>query len=204
MSIKLDKKKLLDALVPDIHFHERAPRPGAVSVSRKGVYYDPPNIVLGSASGVTGPEARCIQTLRRWTRPASVKCRGRINLASAEAAQWVLGMEPEGGGTDFLGNQGWAFLCNLSNGTYSARSNDGVATESTSLAGQDWTTEREFKIDWTATYVRFYVDGALVAEHTTRIPNVPMFVYVETSVPSGVTTTTAVAVYLNYPTLEVT
>jgi len=44
MSIKLVKKKVVGTLVPDVHVHERAPRPATV------IYYDPPNIIIGSAS----------------------------------------------------------------------------------------------------------------------------------------------------------
>jgi len=54
---------------------------------------------------------------------------------------------------------------------------DGVTSLSTTLTGtlaQVWTTEKEFKIDWESNRLRFYVDGALIATHTTRIPVVAM------------------------------
>jgi len=54
----------------------------------------------------------------------------------------------------------------------------GVNIEENILAGQDWTVERTFRIEWSATQVVFKVDGATVATHTTVIPpeNIPFFI----------------------------
>ena len=47
------------------------------------------------------------------------------------------------------------------------------------LSGQDWTTEREFKIVWDSSKVDFYVGGVLVSSHTTDVPQDPMTRFIE-------------------------
>jgi hypothetical protein len=63
--------------------------------------------------------------------------------------------------------------------TYYARTNWQGNSTYTVLGGQDWSIEKTFKIVWSNTKVEFYVDGALVATHTTNIPQVPMSPFME-------------------------
>ena len=58
----------------------------------------------------------------------------------------------------------------------------GGANTDTTLSGQDWTTEKLFKIEWTSAQVKFYVAGSLVATHTTNIPNLAMPFFLEAGV----------------------
>lgn len=54
-------------------------------------------------------------------------------------------------------------------------------TQSTGLSGMDWTSETTFKVEWSASAVKFYVDGNLEATHTTAnaIPQEPMCFFSE-------------------------
>jgi len=56
-------------------------------------------------------------------------------------------------------------------GSYKLKNRVKAAVTSTTLVGQDWTTERKFKIVFSSAAVELYVDGSLVAKHTTNIPS---------------------------------
>lgn len=56
------------------------------------------------------------------------------------------------------------------NGQYRSISGALGGVTFTNLVGQDWTTEKEFKVVWTSGQVEFYVAGGLVATHTTDVP----------------------------------
>jgi hypothetical protein len=78
---------------------------------------------------------------------------------------------------------------------YVARSRSGGVETSTSLTGQDWSVDHEFKIrhNTDQSAVRFYIDDTQVAQHTTNISAQPYEVWcVE---PNGV----AASGYLKYP-----
>jgi len=70
----------------------------------------------------------------------------------------------------------------------------GVETQ-TNLTGQDWTVETEFAIAhwYDQTETRFYINGALVATHTTNISAQPYEILF--GEPSGV----ARVIYMRYP-----
>lgn len=55
----------------------------------------------------------------------------------------------------------------------------GAGSETTNIAGIDFTVEHTFKIEWTSTYVKFYIDGVLKATHTTKVPQDPMQLFAE-------------------------
>jgi len=55
----------------------------------------------------------------------------------------------------------------------------GGSVTATNINTPAWTTERLFTVEWTPTSVKVYVDGALVATHTTNIPNVKLVRFTE-------------------------
>jgi len=65
----------------------------------------------------------------------------------------------------------------------------------TTLAGQDWTVERTFKVVWAADSVKFYVDGVLVATHTTNVPQEAMNFFSEAVAYRGTATLEAAAYF---------
>lgn len=52
-------------------------------------------------------------------------------------------------------------------------------TENTVISGVDFTAEHTFKVEWTSTIVKFYVDGSLKASHSTAVPQVSMQLFAE-------------------------
>lgn len=50
---------------------------------------------------------------------------------------------------------------------------------STILAGQDWTVDRTFKLEWALNFARLSVDGVVVATHITNVPDVPLVIFME-------------------------
>ena len=65
----------------------------------------------------------------------------------------------------------------------------------TTLAGEDWTTEKTFKIVWDSTHVYFYVNNVLKATHTTNIPQDTMGFFFEACPYRGSATIEAAAYY---------
>jgi len=78
-------------------------------------------------------------------------------------------------------------------GTHIFETSDGKSSKQTTLPPQDWTVNHTFKVQWTANYVKGYVDNSLVATHTTEIPvNMQMAFFTEvfhswTNAPNGST-----------------
>jgi len=71
------------------------------------------------------------------------------------------------------GDEGLAVFANVL-GTYKTITYDDNGNEETqTLSGQDWTSDTIFKIEWTATYVKFYIDDILKTTHSTRVPTGP-------------------------------
>lgn len=82
------------------------------------------------------------------------------------------------------------------NTQYITETGDGTGFfEQNILTGQDWTAEHKFKIEHKKdkSYCKFYIDGVLVATHTTRIADQPFEVCAIE--PNGVLRT----IYLRYP-----
>ena len=72
---------------------------------------------------------------------------------------------------------GWPFegaiFVEASAGDYKfTTSEEGLTTpsETTILEGQDWTTEKTFKVEWAETYVKLYVNDSLEATHSGVVP----------------------------------
>lgn len=65
------------------------------------------------------------------------------------------------------------------NGTDWLFQTKGSSTEKTVITGVTWTNENTLKVDWTATYVKFYVNGVLKATHTSVVPTTAGIVFLE-------------------------
>jgi len=52
--------------------------------------------------------------------------------------------------------------------------------ETTEITGINFLAERKFKIEWTSTYVKFYIDDVLKATHSTQVPTTRMIGFIET------------------------
>lgn len=55
----------------------------------------------------------------------------------------------------------------------------GAGNETTEILAIDFTVEHTFKIEWTTTFVKFYIDDVLKATHTTKVPQDPMQLFAE-------------------------
>lgn len=55
----------------------------------------------------------------------------------------------------------------------------GDNAENTEITGVTFTNENTFKIDWTSTYVKYYVNGTLKVTHTTYVPQDSMQLFAE-------------------------
>ena len=64
-------------------------------------------------------------------------------------------------------------------GTYYFRTRKAGALTSTALAGQDWTSERTFKVIWSATSAELFVDDVSKATHNTNVPTVNGVFFIE-------------------------
>jgi len=71
--------------------------------------------------------------------------------------------------------------------TYAA----GVAT-TTALAGEDWTSEKTFKIEWALNLARLSVDGVVKATHNINVPTKRMIPFIEVAHAAAVATHTYV------------
>ncbi len=71
-------------------------------------------------------------------------------------------------GTDF-NNPPWAFFTTGSGGAFYARTNNGSASAETVLPTALLSGTHRFRIDWTASGVAYWVDGALVASHAVSL-----------------------------------
>lgn len=61
----------------------------------------------------------------------------------------------------------------------SSEAKGGTGNETTEITAIDFTVEHTFKIEWTSTYVKFYIDDVLKATHTTKVPQDPMQLFAE-------------------------
>lgn len=87
---------------------------------------------------------------------------------------------------------GGSILIQVDEGTYKFITfDDDGKRDMTILSGEDWTTEKTFRVVWSATQVDLYIDGRLKASHSRRVPTEPMQFFAE------------VGTYINpAPTLE--
>ena len=61
---------------------------------------------------------------------------------------------------------------------YLWNSRNDVATY-TEIVGVDFSVEHKFTLEWTAIYIRLYVDDALVAQSQENIPNIRLYPFQE-------------------------
>jgi len=164
VSIKIDKQKLIDGLIPEyMPFYD---------VSKLScVYYDGANIVCHMK--VATDRFSKFTTYKRYPVYGTYRWRGRISGLHLESWKYP-------GSFEALPFDG-SYIQFLARDTYRFGTHDDVASEWTDLTGQDWTVEREFKVVWDATKVEAYIDGALVATHTTRVPPDPQMFFAETT-----------------------
>ncbi|MEM2849043.1 MAG: hypothetical protein QXI36_02065 [Candidatus Bathyarchaeia archaeon] len=69
--------------------------------------------------------------------------------------------------------------------------------QTTDLTEENWTTERTFKIEWTSTYVKFYINNVLKATHSTVVPQDSMGFFSEACAYRGGTTESVAYYKLN-------
>lgn len=85
------------------------------------------------------------------------------------------------GGLEY--HHGWSnegIACIRWDGTkWEAHSSWGGSGESTEITGITFTNENTFKIEWTDSYVKYYVNDVLKATHTTYVPQAPMQLFAE-------------------------
>ncbi len=166
MSIKIDKGKIKDALrilrSPD----ESIPMWSHLTSKVQGGIFITPDGYLAAVAQRgwtnTGSEATLhIGNLEYGT----YEWKARIVNPTANRKLYV-GLSEKAPGCY---EAGLIFMqCNA--GTYQTESRHEGTSTLTNLTGQDWTVERTFKVAFSSTSIQYYVDGALVATHTTNIP----------------------------------
>jgi Bacterial Ig-like domain/Purple acid Phosphatase, N-terminal domain/Glycosyl hydrolases family 16 len=75
--------------------------------------------------------------------------------------------EHAGFGVDLNGSPNWAIFSVTSSGAFAARTNNNGTGTETQLSSTLLGSPHRYRIEWNANDVRYYVDGALVATHTT-------------------------------------
>jgi hypothetical protein len=74
------------------------------------------------------------------------------------------------------------YIARTSYTTNRATSDAGLSNSKTVLAAQNWTGtggNKTFSVGWSATDVSYYIDGALVANHQSNVPQYPMAFFIE-------------------------
>lgn len=96
--------------------------------------------------------------------------------------EWKLRMENWESGKMYCSGFWWHFRCTLQ-GAYFARKSDGsrvsitgkdAGVETNDVVDWDENVESTMKIEWTPTFVKFYVNGALKTTHSTIVPDEPI------------------------------
>lgn len=64
-------------------------------------------------------------------------------------------------------------------------SNETGGTEATTIDDVDFAVENTFRVDWTSSYVSFYVNGTLKATHTKAVPQEAMQLFAEVGTGSS-------------------
>jgi len=186
VSIKLDKAKIGKALWDlNVGIYARNYNGGCC-------YYNGYIIALGNPI----PNVRsAIQTMQAYGPPLTIEHYGYVvNPETYKIFYPMVSMEPAWAASVDFG----AIIVKLDDTTYMLRTYNGVATTDTTLVGQDWTTERHFKLEWTTTAVTLYIDGAQVASHTTNLPSPPQCPFLEIAHKTTAPTTYS-KLYIKYP-----
>jgi len=139
-------------------------------ISRAGAYYEGGRVVL-----IARPIANAIAHVSTWKRVGygTYEWQARIVNPGAEKNLYVgFGERASAFWTDAI------FVFDRFGTYYFTTYKDGVGTQTT-LTGQDWTVERTFKVEWSPGSAKLYVDGTLLATHTTNVPDVKMVRFIE-------------------------
>jgi len=67
----------------------------------------------------------------------------------------------------------------------------------TSVNDIDFTTERTITINWTSSYVEYYIDDVLKANHTSNVPQAPMQLFAEVGIGASAPTTEPIVYFRN-------
>lgn len=176
MSINIDEQKLRDVLP----LWTIGTRSDNMVLS----YFADDYYTSRASSAAPGDSYGSLWTIGALFDFGTYQCKGYIQSPGANRGMHVFGFEY---------HHGWAGegLINFQNtaGTYSVVNKTAAGTTQTNLGGEDWTSEKTFKIEWATGSIKFYVDGALKATHTTYVPQVSMCLYIETytyATPPGV------------------
>ena len=102
----------------------------------------------------TAPTRRTVAT---YGSGRSLEFRATFNQQNNEHA---------GFGVDLNNSPNWAIFSVKFDGTFNARTNNGGADDRDAACRVAWSAAPHlYRIEWDATEVRYYVDGALVATH---------------------------------------
>jgi len=177
MSMEIDKSKFLKAIHDISPYEEYLPL--AFRVDLDGlIYYEDPYIVIRMHN--TASKVASWLAFGKTFSFGTYEWKGRM-------------VEPVTDATIYLGilekRHGWAdegLIALLHDGSdhkyYFKTSNEvkgGAGSESTEIIGIDFTVEKTFKIEWTSTFVKFYIDDVLKATHNTKVPQDPMQIFSE-------------------------
>lgn len=180
MSINIDKQKLRDALP----LWTIGTRSGDMVLS----YFADGYYTSRASSAAPGNSYGSLWTIGALFDFGTYQCKAYISAPGANRGMHVFGFEYHHG----WAGEGLIWFQNTA-GVYGVGTRtqvDGTYPYTiTTLGGEDWTTEKTFKIEWTSGSVKFYVDGVLKATHTTYIHQTPMCLYIETftlATPPGV------------------
>lgn len=167
------------------------------------IWFDDPWLTFFFPNGTTGASYATMHSMIRYLPPTTLECSGYINAAIANSNQWVIGMEAQMGGVDAAGNVGQTYFNHSSGNVYQACTRNAAGSECDTIAAQDWTSEKDFKIEWTTTSVKYYVDDVLKITHTLREPNVRMLIFHELHVADGQTLGADAAIYIRHGSITV-
>lgn len=191
MSIDIDKDKLAEALDTPLNWKAM---PWICTGFRQGVFYDEAYggfcLTIRNQLGNEG----ILQSVKKFGL-GIFTCTGKISTPEAGEA-FHFGAESHRGWYE----DGFIYFDWFPSPTlYEFRTYNGTTYQSTSLPGEDWTNDTDFKFDWEATRVRAYIGGALKATHTTYIPNPAGKLMITIEGYMGGTPTNPYKEWLKYP-----
>lgn len=99
----------------------------------------------------------------------------KVSQCIADVIVHIWGAEETGS----LYENNWDFFYSGATTLYKVGNQKDGASTTTTLAGQDWTVEQEFKAVWAVGSIEFWVGGVLKATHNTNIPTVDMQLFAE-------------------------
>ncbi len=122
---------------------------------------DPENCTPGTGATVSGgslhADGAYARTTATYGSGRSLEFRATFNQQNNQHV---------GFGVDLNNSPNWAIFSVKFDGTFNARTNNGGATTETPLPSSLVGSPHLYRIEWDATALRYYVDGALVATHS--------------------------------------